>query len=341
MRKRNNGCLTLIIGILLLAVLLILISIGLFIGGLAAVILGVIALKKPEWVPDKLEIVRKFPIVTVIVGILSMTGGGMLFAAITQEDETTTVQSSLPPTTQQAVTPEETKPEEQPDTDKEDQEQEDEPKEEPEEKQKPNYITATVVEVVDGDTIKVRMKGKTETVRFLLVDTPETKHPRMGVQPYGPEASRFTKSLLSGKTVELEKDVQERDKYGRLLMYVYVDGKSVQKELLKKGLARVAVYPPNVKYVDEYRKIEREARRKGVGIWSIENYAQEDGYHPPKKESKQSSSSREPNLRYDPNGPDRDCSDFATQAEAQAFFIAAGPGDPHRLDRDNDGIACE
>lgn len=83
---------------------------------------------------------------------------------------------------------------------------------------------------------------------------------------------------MTGKQVELEKDVTERDKYGRLLFYAYVDGKSVQEQLLEKGLARVAVYPPDVKYVDRYRDIQDKARQAGVGIWSIENYAREDGY---------------------------------------------------------------
>lgn len=139
---------------------------------------------------------------------------------------------------------------------------------------------AEVVSVVDGDTIKVKINGKVESVRFLLVDTPETNHPRLGEQPFGQEAKAFTKKMLEGKTVQLEKDVSERDKYGRLLYYVYVDGKSVQEELLRNGLARVAyVYVPNTKYVDRYYEIQKEAQKKGIGIWSIENYAQEDGFH--------------------------------------------------------------
>ena len=76
--------------------------------------------------------------------------------------------------------------------------------------------------------------------------------------------------MLEGKVVGLEKDVQERDKYGRLLMYVYVDGQSVQEQLLERGLARVAVFPPNVKYVDEYRAIEAKAKQEKVGMWAPE-----------------------------------------------------------------------
>lgn len=143
-----------------------------------------------------------------------------------------------------------------------------------------NTMSADVTEVVDGDTIKVKIGDREETVRFLLVDTPETVHPSKPVQPFGPEASDFVKETLEGRTVELEKDVSERDKYGRFLAYVYIDGESIQKKLLERGLARVAyVYEPNVKYVDEYRAIQEQAQKEGKGIWSVENYVQEDGFH--------------------------------------------------------------
>lgn len=241
-------------------------------------------------------------------------------------------------------------------------------------------FTALVTEVIDGDTIKVKAGKNTETVRFLLIDTPETKHPEKPVHPFGPEAYAFTRKLLEGKTVQLELDVSHRDKYGRLLAYVYVDGQSVQEALLEQGLARVAyVFVPNIRYVDRYRTIQDEARKKGIGIWSLEDYAREDGFHPeqvsthtagskPPGLSSQKSSSggttaktpstqassppgqssrvpsvSGPDLKFDPAGPDRDCSDFASQEAAQAFFEAAGgpQRDPHRLDRDRDGIACE
>lgn len=150
-----------------------------------------------------------------------------------------------------------------------------------------NLIQAPVVSVVDGDTIKVKIGQNTETVRFLLVDTPETSHPQLGKQPFGEEAKEFVKELLEGKTVELEKDVSERDKYGRLLMYVYINGKSVQEELLKNGLARVAyVYAPNTKYIDQYYEIQKEAQQKAIGIWSVENYATDKGFNPDAFEDK-------------------------------------------------------
>ena len=144
--------------------------------------------------------------------------------------------------------------------------------------EEPSKLTGTVVSVTDGDTIKVKLSnGKTETVRLILVDTPETKHPSKPVQPCGPEAYEFTKRMVSGKKVTLELDVQERDKYGRLLAYVYVGGKSVQESLLAEGLAKVAVYPPNVKYVDKYRAIEQKAKAAKKGIWADKPCAEDDG----------------------------------------------------------------
>lgn len=149
-------------------------------------------------------------------------------------------------------------------------------------------LDAPVEKVVDGDTIKVKIGQSVETVRFLLVDTPETSHPKLGKQPFGQEAKDFVINLLEGKTVQLEKDVGERDKYGRLLMYVYIDGKSVQEELLRNGLARVAyVYAPNTKYVDRYYEIQKEAQNKAVGIWSVENYATDKGFNSNVIEEKQ------------------------------------------------------
>ncbi|WP_052520421.1 thermonuclease family protein [Aneurinibacillus migulanus] len=143
-------------------------------------------------------------------------------------------------------------------------------------------VQATVTNIKDGDTIEVRLNGKKETVRFLLIDTPESVKPGVAPQPFSQEASKYVKKKLTGKRVELERDISDaRDKYGRLLYYVYVDGQSIQEDLLSKGLARVAyVSPPNVKHVDKYRAIQKEAQKAKLGIWSIEDYVQKDGFHP-------------------------------------------------------------
>ncbi|MDP4098878.1 thermonuclease family protein [Paenibacillus sp. P96] len=146
---------------------------------------------------------------------------------------------------------------------------------------------------VDGDTLRVIYDGKQESVRMLLIDTPETSHPRLGVQPFGPEAKAYTKQLLEqAHSIELEFDVgQQRDKYGRLLAYVYADDVMVQETLLKEGLARVAyIYPPNVRYVDPFEELQKASMQKGIGIWSVENYAREDGFHPATAENSSESS---------------------------------------------------
>ncbi len=138
-----------------------------------------------------------------------------------------------------------------------------------------------LVSVVDGDTIKIKYNGSNESVRFLLVDTPETNHPRLGKQPYGEEAKKFTKQLLEDqKYVYLEFDVSYRDKYNRLLAYVYTkDGINVQEELLKNGLARVAyIYEPNTKHVDWFESVQKTAQKQAIGIWSVENYVTDRGY---------------------------------------------------------------
>ncbi|WP_299092947.1 thermonuclease family protein [uncultured Metabacillus sp.] len=141
-------------------------------------------------------------------------------------------------------------------------------------------ISAHITRVVDGDTVHVTVNGKEETVRLLLVDTPETVHPTKQVQPFGPEASSFVKKLLHDADVELELDIGERDKYGRLLAYLYVNDEMVNQLLLEKGLARVAyVFEPNTKYVDKFYKIQKHAMAKGIGIWSIENYATDQGFN--------------------------------------------------------------
>ncbi|WP_052342694.1 thermonuclease family protein [Bacillus sp. EB01] len=146
---------------------------------------------------------------------------------------------------------------------------------------KNGLLPAEIVKNIDGDTVTVKVRGKEETIRLLLVDTPETQHPRLGVQPFGPEASDFAKEILyPGRKVEIEPGINYgRDKYGRLLAYIYVDGEMFNERLLEEGLARVAyVYPPNTKYVDVFYDIQDEAKKKEKGIWSIENYSTDEGF---------------------------------------------------------------
>ncbi len=131
-----------------------------------------------------------------------------------------------------------------------------------------------VSRVVDGDTF-VLENG--ERVRLIGVDTPETVHPSKPVQYFGKEASAFTKNLIEGKQVRLEYDVQKQDRYGRLLAYVYLpDGTFVNAELVKQGYAQVSTYPPNVKYVDLFARLQREARENNRGLWAQTEAVQPD-----------------------------------------------------------------
>lgn len=203
---------------------------------------------------------------------------------------------------------------------------------------------AQVINVVDGDTIDVMLNGIEYRVRYILVDTPETKHPEKPVEPFGPEAYEANRQLVEGKTVLLEKDVSETDRYGRLLRYVYVGDLMVNEELLRLGLAQVSTFPPDVKYVDRFLEVQRQAQAAGVGMWGSQPFIEQVTPTPfPVEASPPTASTTDYVGSYDPFGPDRDCGDFATHAEAQSFFEAAGgpASDPHRLDGDNDGIACE
>ena len=127
---------------------------------------------------------------------------------------------------------------------------------------------ATVGRVVDGDTIEVKLEGKTYKLRYIGVDTPETVDPNRPVGCFGPEASKRNKELVLGKTVELEKDVSETDAFGRLLRYVWLDGEMVNARLVRDGYAQVATYPPDVKYQQLLLQLQRDAREAGAGLWS-------------------------------------------------------------------------
>ena len=127
-----------------------------------------------------------------------------------------------------------------------------------------------VLKVVDGDTIHVLVAGRREKVRYIGVDTPETKHPTKGVQCYGPAASAFNRRLVGGERVRLVRDVEERDRYGRLLAYVYRvrDGLFVNAELARLGYAQPRAIAPDVRHAARFAALAREARRSERGLWS-------------------------------------------------------------------------
>lgn len=131
------------------------------------------------------------------------------------------------------------------------------------------YGKYKVTRVVDGDTFEVDFNGTKEKVRLIGVDTPESVHPDASRNvEEGKLTSEYTKEYLEGKEVALEFDVQERDKYGRLLAYAWIDGEMYNKHLLNIGYAQVATYPPNVKYVDDFTALQKTARENKVGLWA-------------------------------------------------------------------------
>lgn len=176
-----------------------------------------------------------------------------------------------------------------------------------------------VTKIVDGDTF-VLSTG--QTVRLIGIDAPERNDCFSG------EATQKLKDLILAKEIKLEKDVSETDRYQRLLRYVWVDQIFINDTLTREGFAKAYDYPPDSKFKDKFAQAEREAKENKHGLWG------------------ECSTNDKPGLstHYKPglgSSEDKDCKDFKTHAEAQAFFSAAGPGDPHKLDSDGDGQACE
>lgn len=216
----------------------------------------------------------------------------------------------------------------------------------------PDKQIATLVKVIDGDTIAVLVNGKNEAVRVIGIDTPEVVDPRKTVECFGKEASEKAKAMFeNNKTVLLESDPTQgdRDKYQRLLRYVWIDNGSEPRSagrdrLLDKrgevdfgkfmigaGHASEYTYNRPYKYQNEYKQAEKVAREGKKGLWA------DDVCMTIQDESTEQSAT-------DTSSRDKDCSDFATQEESQSYFESKG-GSPtnnvDRLDSDHDGSACE
>ncbi|MDB4897559.1 MAG: micrococcal nuclease-like protein [Firmicutes bacterium] len=129
---------------------------------------------------------------------------------------------------------------------------------------------ARVVRVVDGDTIEVESAGQTFKVRLIGVNTPETVDPHKPVEPFGPEASAYTKQRLSGQSVRLEYDVEHNDHYGRALAYVWLGQELFNATLVQEGYAQIMTIPPNVKYVDQFHQLQVSAREGKRGMWGMD-----------------------------------------------------------------------
>jgi len=132
-------------------------------------------------------------------------------------------------------------------------------------KTKPTLGVVRVSRVIDGDTIEI--EGG-ERVRYIGMNTPETVDPRRPVQCFGKEASNKNKELVEGKNVRLEKDISERDKYGRLLRYVFLGDQFINLELVNEGYAYADTFPPDVKHQEEFLNAQRAARNAKRGLWA-------------------------------------------------------------------------
>ena len=204
----------------------------------------------------------------------------------------------------------------------------------------------SVVKVVDGDTIDVSIDGKIERLRLIGIDTPETVDPRKPVQCFGKEASGKAKELLEGKKVRLESDDTQdnRDKYDRLLRYVYLeDGTLYNKTIIAEGYAHEYTYNLPYKYQSEFKQAQKDAEQAEKGLWAAstcggdtEQSAQPQASPPSNQPAPSQSGGCDPN--YSPCIPnvsyDLDCGDISTSVRVIGT-------DRHLFDRDGDGYGCE
>jgi micrococcal nuclease len=145
----------------------------------------------------------------------------------------------------------------------------------------PGHEIGEVTRVVDGDTIEVRITGRVDgpgagdariggsyDVRLIGIDTPESVKPNSPVECFGREASAAANTLLEGSEVRLVKDVEETDRYDRLLRYVYLGHELANARLVINGYAAAYTYPPNVRHSELFVELQREAGRERRGLWS-------------------------------------------------------------------------
>jgi micrococcal nuclease len=129
-------------------------------------------------------------------------------------------------------------------------------------------VVTTVTRVVDGDTVEVELEGETEDVRYIGVDTPESVAPGEPVECFGERAAEVNRRLVEGRRVRLVLGAERRDRYGRLLAYVFADEMLVNAELLRRGFARTLAIPPNTDRAERFDRLEQQAANAGRGLWS-------------------------------------------------------------------------
>jgi micrococcal nuclease len=189
--------------------------------------------------------------------------------------------------------------------------------------------SATVLEVVDGDTLRVRLDdGRVESVRLIGIDAPERG------DALSAQAATALAQLVAGRRISMTRDVSERDRFDRLLRYVWVGDTLVNAELVRRGLAEARRYPPDVMLASVLEQAQAEAVRDGVGMWEsgqppapITTLAAGDG--------DPACDPAYPDLCIPSPPPDLDCSDIPHRR----FRVL--PPDPHQFDGNRDGIGCE
>jgi micrococcal nuclease len=227
----------------------------------------------------------------------------------------------------------------------------------------PSRMRAQVLSVTDGDTIRVSIDNRSVAIRYIGIDTPETVDPRTSVECFGREAAAFNRQLVEGKTVELEKDVSELDRFGRTLRYVWIERGSemvmVNEELVRNGFATSSTYPPDVKHQERLRGLEAAARAQGLGLWGAVCAAPTVAPLPfvaptvaprtaapatrtptaaprtPAPTARGNCDASYPTVCIPSAPPDLDCGEIPFRR------FTVRPPDPHRFDGDRDGIGCE
>lgn len=214
-------------------------------------------------------------------------------------------------------------------------------------------IAYDVVKVVDGDTIDVSIDGKVERLRLIGINTPETVDPKKPVECFGIEASNKAKKELEGKKVLLESDSSqnERDKYNRLLRYVFLeDGTNFNLTMISEGYAYEYTYALPYKYQSEFKEAQIKASEEKNGLWgsvcngsTTQSTSTAELSVPTGISPSVNSVPTPTNTGYECSSNTYNCSDFSTHNEAQKVYLACGgiSNDIHRLDRDGDGSVCE
>lgn len=200
--------------------------------------------------------------------------------------------------------------------------------------------SAKVVKVIDGDTVSVEIGGKKETIRLIGIDAPESTDPRKPVQCFGIEASKKARELLSGKTVLLESDVTQgdRDKYQRLLRYIFLEDKTnINQLMISEGYAHEYTYSLPYKYQEEFKNAEKTAREGKKGLWA-------DNACAVNTTIQSVVSITQPEAKTSPQAGGFTCSgktkcgEMVSCEEAYFYLNTCGVS---RLDGDKDGVPCE